>query len=406
MSVAAQSADVAASAPDVLPAAAAAADPVRSHRIGDIEMLRGVAVLFVILHHAHGDLVAWPSRVLDGIFSYCAFWAGVDLFFAISGFVIARSLLPTLEACTGNAAYLQAVLAFWIRRAWRLLPSAWLWLAIALALSLLFNRSGVFGPPEANVATTIAALANVENFRAAATFGATPSGTSFVYWSLSLEEQFYILLPIAAFLLRRRLPWLVGALALAQLFIQRDLILMFARTDAILLGVLIAVWERHPTSRLFESTGLKGAKLAGPALLAAALLGMATLATDKLHIVSFRVGLIALLAAALVFIAAQDRDYLWPAGWTKRVMMWIGSRSYGLYLIHIPTYFLTREIWFRLLPPGQELGPSYTLPVVLTALPLLFLLSELNYRLVEVPLRRHGAAIAARFAARPVVEAA
>ena len=401
MSVATESADVVAPALDLSPAAT---DHAPSRRIGDIEMLRGVAVLFVILHHAHGDLVHWPSRVLGGLFTYFEFWSGVDLFFAISGFVIARSLLPTLEACAGNAAYLQAVLAFWIRRAWRLLPSAWLWLAIALVLSLLFNRSGVFGPPEANVATTIAALANVQNFHGVVTFGASPSGTSFVYWSLSLEEQFYILLPIAAFVLRRHLPWLIGALVLAQLFTPRGLLLMFARTDAILLGVLIAIWERQPTFRLFEPTGLRDSRFAGPALLAAALLGLATLSSDALHIVWFRVGLIALIAAVLVFIAAQDRHYLWPEGRTKRVMMWLGSRSYGLYLIHIPTYFFTRELWFRL--AGEELGPAYTLPVVATALPLLLLLSEFNYRLVEAPLRRRGTAIAARFAARPVLESA
>ena len=375
--------------------------PAAARRIGDIEVLRGIAVLFVILHHSHGNLIAWPSTVLDGVFGYSAFWAGVDLFFAISGFVIARSLLPVLERCSDDDAYLRAVIAFWIRRAWRLLPSAWLWLALALVAACAFNRSGAFGPVDANLATTVAALANVENFRLATIFGASPAGTSFVYWSLSLEEQFYILLPLAAFLLRRRLVWLAAGLVAVQFCQSRGLILMMTRTDAILLGVLLAMWSRHRTYLLFEPTGLGNSRVAGPALLAAALLGLATLGSDRLGIVSIRVGLIAVIAAGLVFIASYDRDYLWPPGWTKRILMWVGSRSYGLYLIHVPVYFLTREIWYRLLPPGEALGPADTLHVTMTALPLLFLLSEANYRLVEAPLRRHGAAIAARVAVPP-----
>jgi peptidoglycan/LPS O-acetylase OafA/YrhL len=386
-----------------LPAEAAAA-PAPSRRIADIELLRGIAVLFVILHHAHGDLIHWPSNVMDHIFAYCEFWAGVDLFFAISGFVIARSLLPALEACTDNADYLRTVLAFWLRRAWRLLPSAWLWLAVPLIAAAFFNRSEAFGPFGANVATTAAALANVENFHAAKTFGLSPSGTSFAYWSLSLEEQFYILLPLAAFLFRRNLPWLVAVLAVLQIFQPRDVLMMFTRTDAILLGVLVAVWQRHPTYRLFDPSGLGGSRVAGIAVLVTGLAGLATLGSDHLQIASFRTGLIALISAGLVLVASYDRDYLWPPGPAKRLLMWVGSRSYGLYLIHIPAYFLTQEIWYRLLPEGGELGPAYTLPVTATALFLLFALSEANYRLVEAPLRRRGAAIAARFTARPAAE--
>jgi|HubBroStandDraft_1064217.scaffolds.fasta_scaffold00021_57 peptidoglycan/LPS O-acetylase OafA/YrhL len=382
----------------------AEAVPAGRARIADIELLRGIAVLFVMLHHTHGDLIAWPSRFLDWLFSYSAYWAGVDVFFAISGFVIARSLLPALDACAGEKEYVQTVLAFWIRRAWRLLPSAWLWLAVALLASAAFNQSGAFDPFRANVATTAAALANVENFHLAATFGAGPSGTSFVYWSLSLEEQFYLVLPIAAFLLRRRLPWLAAALVALQIFQPRGLVTMVTRTDAILLGVLVAGWSKHPTWRLFEPTGLASSRIAGPALLAVALFALATLGSDPLGIVSLHVGVIAVISAGLVLVASYDRDYLWPPGMTKRVLMWIGSRSYGLYLIHVPVYFLTREIWYRLLPEGGALGPADTLRVTLTALPLLLALGEANYRLVEAPMRRRGAAIAARFGSRPAVE--
>jgi peptidoglycan/LPS O-acetylase OafA/YrhL len=370
-------------------------------RIADIEMLRGIAVIFVMLHHARDNLFAWPTRFMDALFAYAAFWSGVDLFFAISGFVIARSLLPTLDGSQDLADSVRSTLAFWTRRAWRLLPSAWLWLALPLFCSIAFNRSSAFGSFTDNLATDMAAFANVENYHLATVFGSSGQVTSFAYWSLSLEEQFYLLLPIAAFLLRRHLGWLAGGLIVLQLFQTRGLWLMMMRTDAILLGVLLAIWSRGRIYRLFEPTGLLASRAAGPALLVAALFCLAFLSSDQLGVVSFRVGLIALIAAGLVAIASYDRDYLWPKGWSKHVMMWVGSRSYGLYLIHVPAYFMTREFWFRLQPDGVPLGPADTPQVAATALPLLLLLSEANYRLVETPLRRHGAELAARILGRP-----
>src|SRR6516165_2846821 len=80
-------------------------------RIADIEALRGIAVIGVIVHHAHGNLITWPSRAFDSVFRYLDSWPGVDLFFAISGFVIARSLLPRLAACDSDKAYLRTTLA-------------------------------------------------------------------------------------------------------------------------------------------------------------------------------------------------------------------------------------------------------------------------------------------------------
>lgn len=63
-------------------------------RILDIELLRGLAVLGVVFHHLHGNLFSGSPTLLDGINQRVQFWWGVDLFFAISGFVIARTLIP------------------------------------------------------------------------------------------------------------------------------------------------------------------------------------------------------------------------------------------------------------------------------------------------------------------------
>ncbi|RFQ09602.1 acyltransferase, partial [Pseudomonas sp. ATCC 13867] len=82
-------------------------------------------------------------------------------------------------------------------------------------------------------------MLNVANARFAYCFGTCEFYSSFVYWSLSLEEQFYLLLPLLIFFVRGRwLPVLLGAWVLFQLVQARGLWLMAFRTDALLLGVL------------------------------------------------------------------------------------------------------------------------------------------------------------------------
>ncbi len=72
----------------------------------------------------------------------------------------------------------------------------------------------------------------------------------------------------------------------------------------------------------------------------------------------------------------------------------------ALYLIHIPIFFLTRELWFRIERPGTIFDGTFTLRYALTAIAFMVAFAELNYRLVEVPLRRRGAAIALRIASK------
>jgi peptidoglycan/LPS O-acetylase OafA/YrhL len=379
-----------------------------SVRIDDIELLRAVAIILVLIEHTRVSLYPWLG-VLETRFSgLFGFWEGVDLFFAISGFVIFRSLMPSLAAAGNVTAYFNAAVAFWIRRAWRLLPSAWLWLAIILAASVFFNRSGVFESFRANFEGAVAAILDVANIRTMLVYGKFGSGATFPYWSLSIEEQFYFLLPFVILLSRRWLPLVVGAGVLLQLFIPRTganagvvgLYFNMMKSDAILLGVLIAIWSTHPTYRLFEPVFLKRRPVVGFMLFAGLVLLLAATGSDFLHIVPFQTGLVALISALLVFIASFNQNYLWPPGPLKQVMLWFGTRSYALYLVHIPAYFFTREIWFRLQPPGTVFTDTFALRFAYTAAILLVILAELNYRLVELPLRRRGARIAKDIARR------
>jgi peptidoglycan/LPS O-acetylase OafA/YrhL len=379
-------------------------------KIADIELLRGIAIIFVLIEHTRINLFPWIHGLETRLYFYFGFWTGVDLFFAISGFVIARSLLPTLQAAGGTTGFFNASLAFWIRRAWRLLPSAWLWLAVTLVLAAVFNRSHIFWSFRSNFEGAIAAVLDVANFRIWVVYGKFDPGASFPYWSLSLEEQFYIFLPIAIFVARKWLPYVLGVGILAQFFAARigpatthfGLLLNMLRSDALMFGVLIAMWSRHPTYRLFEPVGLKGRPVAVIAIFFLFVLCLAAMGAPGLNLVPFRVGMVALISAVLVFFASYDRDYLFPAGPVKQVMLWFGSRSYALYLIHIPAFFATRELWFRIEPAGTNFGGTFTLRFALTGGMLLLTFAELNYRFVEVPLRRRGARIAQRIAERAV----
>jgi len=380
--------------------ATASARPVSrgGHRIADIELLRGVAVLFVIIQHAHGNLISWSNPAVESFYRYFQFDSGVDLFFAISGFVIARSLVPLLAGCGSPFEFARATLGFWVRRAWRLLPSAWLWLAVVLMASVLFNRSGLYGSFHTNFEATVAALLDVANFRFQALFGSAPYGASFPYWSLSLEEQFYLLFPILIFLSGRWLPAVLAVGVLAQLFLVRSLLLMSVRTDALMLGVLIALWSRDATYRLFEPRGLARHPAARWAVLGLGVLLLAAVTASGATIAWFRVGVVALICAGLVLVASFDGDYLMRDGGLKRALLWVGSRSYALYLVHVPVMFGVRELWLQL-----EIQPvhGHGWVMVLLALGLMGLLAELNFRLVETPLRLRGARIADAMARRP-----
>ena len=143
-------------------------NPVPAQRNTSIEYLRALAIGLTLIHHLNG-LFFWSGADFEALHRNITFWGGVDLFFCISGYVIAQSVLQRIPAAipvSGDRAltFAQFAIPFWIRRAWRLWPNALLWIAIPGIASLIFTQSGAFVPARTFMADGLAALLHVANF--------------------------------------------------------------------------------------------------------------------------------------------------------------------------------------------------------------------------------------------------
>jgi len=353
-------------------------------RIADIEILRAVAIALVMAQHAYHQLVfhqQWLLAQMAGAPMSC----GVDLFFAVSGFVITRGLLPGVLAQAPRAALLAR---FWLRRTWRLWPAAWAWLGVILAGSFIFRNPAVFDGPGPNIQAALAGVFAYENIWFPRHF-LSPHGPAYPYWSLSLEEQFYALLPPVMLLARRRM-WLVAAtLLLIQFPLRHGMHYQFFRNDALLWGVLLAaappLLRRAPAA----ARALRKIPLGGPIVLALAIAAMTQLSPPLDSARRFEFGLLGTCAAVPVWLASADLD-LFHAGVLQRFMLWLGSRSYVLYLCHVPLYLCVAALSRRIGPVDPLFGAHTDLRNVVIGLPLVAGAAELTHRLVETPCRTWG----------------
>jgi peptidoglycan/LPS O-acetylase OafA/YrhL len=176
----------------------------------EIEYLRAFAVAMAVFSHIN-PLVPGGSSVWAILAQFITGWAGVDLFFCISGYVISKTLVENFDRSKTEGRWAFAMQAFWVRRFFRIAPSAWLWVLVPLVCSIVFNKTGQFWTFDINVRSTIAVILNVADFVGPQNMGPNP-----VYWSLSLEEQFYFIYPF--FLLLTPVAWrwklLLAAIAL------------------------------------------------------------------------------------------------------------------------------------------------------------------------------------------------
>ncbi|MER7073660.1 acyltransferase family protein [Terrabacter sp. NPDC000476] len=304
----------------------------------DIQALRAVAVTLVVLYHF------WPQRLTGG-------YVGVDVFFVISGFLITLHLL---ERPIRSGADL---LSFWARRVRRLIPAATVVLVVTLGASLVWLPQTVHARSAQEV---IASALYVENWMLALTstdYLATDQLHSATqhYWSLSVEEQFYIVWPLLlglAFLVVRRLgrsfrfPPLVviSALTLASLAFSA----WFTGEDAAQAYFVSTtrVWELG-IGALLAAAVHAGLRFRVPVVRVG--LVWAGLAAILWSAVSFTAAtpfpgvaaLLPTLGAAAVIAARSDDLAAGPRRlWSGRAVQWLGDVSYSVYLWHWPAIVL------------------------------------------------------------------
>ncbi len=332
----------------------ATAEPLR----WDIQALRGLAVAWVLLHHAQ----------LPGI---AGGYLGVDIFFVISGYLITGLVQRALLA--GRFSFLD----FYARRARRLLPAAYVTLALTLLASpwLLNAREQLDLAAQARGALLFAS--NWVLWQQSGYFqGAAELKPLLHFWSLSLEEQYYLLLPALLWLSPPRWRRLaVGVLGLASLalcgyWLMRDANLAFyalpSRAWELGLGSLVALRPR-PWA---VPAGLRVA--AAIVLLVLPLLDLPGWPHP---------GPLALCACLATALLVQHPAGHHPAPRGLRPLVWLGDRSYSLYLVHWPLMAAVHNAWVG---TGRDAPPelmAWRLAALATALPLAWLL----HRWVELP---------------------
>lgn len=352
----------------------------------EIEILRAIAVIFVLLHHYEGLIVGYPALYpyVEGLYS------GVDLFFCISGYVIARSLIPKLIDKTGTV-FFREIISFWIKRWYRIIPSALLWVVATLAI-LGPNALKGNAPLWYDTFSAIFQYANFHFYHC--TVEPTTHCVAFQqYWSLSLEEQFYLLIPLAIFLFRKHLSYFVLILALLQVVTERHHwsgLTGFVRTDAIAFGVLLAMISLRPAYLFLEPTALKArfGRIVPLLLLA----GIAIVPTTKP--IPQYMGLLSSFCLLIVWLASYDKGYVLGPSKMRRWLVKIGERSFAIYLGQIVIFIIGRKISDALMASDT---PNITTKILFTlfvgALSM-FVLVEVSYRFVEVPWRNRGRHIA------------
>jgi peptidoglycan/LPS O-acetylase OafA/YrhL len=342
----------------------------------DVQGLRALAVGLVILNHAF----EWPAGG----------FIGVDIFFVISGFLMTSLLYREYER-TGTIKFL----AFYRRRIRRLIPASAAAIAATLVGAFFLFSSGRF---MTTVWDGVASLLFVSNWRFAAgqtDYFAQGAQTSPLqhYWSLSLEEQYYLVWPLGVLVLAllvaqnsrpRVTAGLLCLLITAGLFLvsvqltQADIATAYFITPA-------RLWELSVGATVAFCMPLFD-RLPGvlrPAVMLLSLAGMLAAAAITPSSEGFPApwALVAVLSTA-TFIAFPWRPRTsWLNPLDNRVLSHLGDISYSLYLWHFPALILITEAFRGL--PGDKTAVPAVVSIVVT-----LVVAEISFRFVEEGVRR------------------
>ena len=367
----------------------------RRYILPGLDGLRAIAVLLVIVYHFG------PTVLPGGMI-------GVDIFFVISGFLI-TSLLLREGALNGRI----ALGSFWVRRARRLLPAIALMILVLGPVSLI-----VGGDIQVNLGRQLLGAATFSSnwisiFAGNDYFAQTSPELFTNFWSLAVEEQFYVLWPLlivaSGLLLGRRWRHFSAIMVLgilASLGVAAFLLMngtpisrIYYGTDThlygLLLGALLAFarpWSLYPPMgkkalyRVAQPFGLIAfTRVMVSWLSLFALIPYAILVPESAP-GAIPWGLFGASLLALGVIQGMLPDMLAGASEALRRLLnfaplrWVGERSYGLYLWHWPLAVVMHYVL------GADRSPLVNVGVLVAT----FAIAEMSYRWIETPIRRRG----------------
>ena len=342
-----------------------------------LDGLRGLALIAIIVYHSGLDWA--PGAFLS-----------VSTFFTLSGFLITALLLAEHQRDSGIS-----LRQFWSRRLRRLLPASVAVIAGITVAAIWFADSTQLARLRGDA---LASLAYVANWRFISTGDSYAAGfespSPFThFWTLAIEEQFYVALPLLVVVVlavtrgsRRVLSGVFVALTAASLVWSMHLESSGATTDRLYFGTdvrcaelfagaLLAVWWMRRDEPLSERSR-RWVRVLAPLALAAML--MSWMVADLTERIFYRGGLLAYAGLTLLVILGC-LDGVGPVSLVTRwrPLVWIGTISYGAYLLHYPVL-----LWF-----GQ-LSSWPALVRLLIALPFVLGAAHLSVRWFEGPIRR------------------
>lgn len=361
-----------------------------SVRIPALDGLRGIAILLVLLCHSLFGMET-GSRLLAKILAVGRLsWSGVDLFFVLSGFLIGGILLDAVD----STRYFQT---FYIRRAYRIFPLYGVITFLFLLRHLPFRViPGHFGDVSHLTIPWWSYIILAQNFFMAKQgwYGAVGMA---VTWSLAVEEQFYLTIPLLIRWMRPKpllymLLFVVGGAPFLRILARYALphgdyacyVLMPCRADALCLGVLSAMLVRNPRawSLLLDKQkvlwGVTVVLFAGIAFMTFQGYGQ-----FSFPMTTFGYSWLALFYAACLLIvvstAAGSIVLRHPA------LKSLGTVAYCSYLIHFPLIHAGRRLFELRLSPQTAWLPGGALGVALT-----LIIAALSWKYFEKPLLRRG----------------
>ncbi len=345
--------------------------PMRAKNI-DMQCLRAIAIILVVMQHYKARLPTTDAYV--GMFNDLSLWTGVDIFFALSGLLIFRSINAELARHENT---LNAAKSFFLKRIRRLVPALLLGLAASILVSAIASSWPNHDPLSVSTGA-LAALVGVSNFYWSACVSGVLSSCGSadfngVTWSLSLEWQLYAAICLLICTLGNRKA-LILALAVAIVLsigpAPSFSIPWATRSQAFVFGCLLGTAEAR-----------RKLALPRPASLLILLFGLALCTLSPIHARKEITLLLIGTGGALCLISTMSDSLFSRRSPFTALLVWIGDRSYSVYLLHLPCILVAREALARLgLLHNDLVG---ILAGLVVALPLIALASDLSYRLVE-----------------------